>query len=333
MSRQIQSKRYPWNAGYAIPEYIQNEGNAVLTTKQLPRGTYSLPPSDLKMGGYALPPNVIAETPGQGTFTTGYYPRRQIESLPGSPFRESLSGVESQPASIPLKDNPLFAFGRKSANWFVAAIKNVPAGSREEAARRLLNALEPGLFAKVTKDANKFMARGDSPEEALRKALAARFSDGIVKELIATGKNGKVKPQSLFGLGCTCMQGQTPTAGLWDSIKDVGKKAGRVGAGVFTLGLSEKGVRDFIGDGLKKVGDYACVALNHPLAEVGAAAAAGAKGAPPQVGQTGVNVARNIACPSGQIPVYVPPPSQTPEWVMPAVVGGGVLLAVIALRK
>lgn len=329
---QIQKKNHPWNAGYDIPEYIMREGDDVRVTKGLPRGTYSLPPEGFDYAGYAVPPNVKAEVPGQGTLTTGYMPRRTIASLPEDILeRKGLSGVEAMRASLPPSDNPLYEFGRKSARWFVREIKKVPKKQREEAARLLLNGLEPGLFTKVDRDAQKLVNQGVGPDEALYQALSKRFSSGMVNELVATGKKGKVKPNSLLGLGCSCCQGHQPTGGIWDAVKSVG----RGGAAVFTLGLSEKGVRDFLGKGAKTIGGYACQAINHPLAEVGAAAAAGAKGAPPQAGQTGVAMAREIACPEGQVPVLMPtaPVSATPQWVMPAVIGGGVLLAVIALRK
>ena len=173
----------------------------------------------------------------------------------------------------------------------------------------------------------RLVNRGMDAKTALYETLSKHFSSGMVDELIASGKSQKVKPNSLLGLGCACAQGPEGLDGFWSTIGSPFRKAG----GAIKSGAES--TFNFVKDGVQTIGKYACKAIHHPLAEVGAAAAAGAKGAPPQTGQAGVNVARGIACPRGQVPVLLPPPPVTPQWVMPAVIGGGVLLAVIALRK
>jgi len=64
----------PWDPGFALPSNVRDEGlqRQAFVTKQLPRGTYSMP--NVGTGGYAVPDYVMKEGYGQGTFTSKWLP-------------------------------------------------------------------------------------------------------------------------------------------------------------------------------------------------------------------------------------------------------------------
>lgn len=93
--------------------------------------------------------------------------------------------------------------------------------------------------------------------------------------------------------------------------------------------IAEAG-KDIVG----KLGDLACGIVNHPAGAAAAAGAAASYGAPPEAGAIGVNVAKDFCNgdEAGVPPDVLAPPPSYPKWLLPAAIGGGALILVLALR-
>lgn len=219
----------PWHPGYADPGNVEAEGlvRGTFTTRQLPRGTYDEPA--VGTGGYAVPEYVMDEGYGQGAFVTKWMPRgetvipdpRYLETPttivgPASPVRGGVSypmavlnglGSDLPPVSaLPEPGgaaDPIRQYGVKAARAITSRLRKLPINERPIAMRAVLDTIDRGLWNRVQTRAQPLVKRGQSAPAALEQALASSFSDGMLQEIIKTGKK-KTAPgtTSLMGLGC-----------------------------------------------------------------------------------------------------------------------------------
>jgi hypothetical protein len=240
----------------------------------------------------------------------------------------ALDGIEPGFPGDPFKQ-----YGERVGEYIMGTIHQVPADMRQIALEALLNELEPGLFDRVTKRANAY-AKNMGPKAALQAAIASSVSEGLVKEIIQIGKTGKVPVKSLAGLGYYDGAEALALEGLWDKIK----------SGVSTVGRKIKGgaktTYSWGGTALSKIKGLTCTVMNNPLSDVAAGAAAGAYGAPPQVGVVGKQLVQGAVCPPGTQPVSqedLATPGGLkpglPGWVLPAGIGAAGIVALLLLRK
>jgi hypothetical protein len=215
----------PWNPGYTDPGNVDAEGleRGTFVTKQLPRGTYDQPA--VGTGGYQVPGYIRDEGYGQGAMVTKQMDRGQAVILPPNwldiptsrvksitPVRggtryglQVLSGMPSveqlpEPGG---PNDPISNYGKQAARMIVTRMRAVPATDRKTAMKALLDAVDPQLWTKVAEKSSKYLAAGRSDLSALEESLASCISEGMLRELIATGKTGKAPPaKSQLGLGC-----------------------------------------------------------------------------------------------------------------------------------
>lgn len=110
------------------------------------------------------------------------------------------------------------------------------------------------------------------------------------------------------------------------------------GIGKAIIGIPE-GIAEVVKKAGEKLGELACAVVNHPATSAAARGYATSQGAPPQAADVGVDVAKGM-CGGGQPadagPLPLPPPDTgagTPSWLLPAAIGGGALVLILALRK
>ena len=251
--------------------------------------------------GYAIPDYIMAEPPGRGVHRTKYLPRRTIDTTVPMYLGDDMMPVGS-------RSDMIANFGKRGAEWIMATIGSVPRDERKAAIKVLLDHLEDGLYDKVAAKAEKFQGQGYPPKAALQKALAASMSEGLLNQLIDIGR------------------GRRHALGLWNPFGWAAKKI---------AGAGGKGAQ-WAKEGVEKLGSLACGVVGSDIGVAAAAGGAGAAGVPPQVGAQGAQIA-NQMCKSGGTkptpPTQSIPVKRTPGWVMPAAIGAGALVLVLALRK
>lgn len=315
---------HPWNPGYALPDYVQAEPpeRGVFTTAWLPRGTIS-----------AVVPDFLAK-PVMGLGDTVY----ELDPM-------GATGDE------PVK-RAVAVYGQNVGSWITETILSVPAAYRKVALRSLLDTLDPSLWGKVAARMERSVAKGMLPKDAMREALAASMSAGMLAELVQAGKRGSVAPDSQLGLGTygdtrSIAQYQAldrfyELGGFWSSMKDGIKKmfpeAAKskvkiAGVDVVTAAGPAIGqAADWVTKGVTEVAGAACRAAD----TIAGAAPAIASAAGPYGGVAAgaITVTKGI-CGSGPVAPQLPPPPppSTPGWVLPAAIGGGTLMLALALRK
>jgi hypothetical protein len=333
-------KNRPWNPGYAVPGYVDAEpfGRGTLTTEQLRRKTYSLPPKDWT-AGYALPANVQDETAGQGTIETKQIRRRTISQwipdfLMDRNAGDTMAMVESPNGmgaveidAVPLQKpgypgDPIAAYGREVAAYVMSAVQSVRPSERTEALRTLFNRIDPELWQNVAVKAEYFENQGLKSQFALQRALAASVSDGFARELAQIGLSGQMPrtgQAALAAFGCHEAMGS-----FWDKVTS--------GAG---------SVLNFTAKAGRTISKLGCRVLSSPGAGYAAGAASAAAGVPPQAGVAGAQIAASACGGSSGAPAPAPaqpqiimmqqPASSLP--ILPIAIGGAAILAVLLLRK
>ena len=294
---------HPWNPGYALPKNVLDEpyGQGVIITKQVKRGTIS-----------ALQPSWLVDGPGaQGSLGGVEHGSLGGSTIAGNSLRGgaqgSLSGTpfdaKEGPVQIGGASDPIANFGREAAKLVLSEMKKVLPAERVSTMRRVLDDIDAKLFDQVAAGAKARQAAGASAADALEKALAASLAGSYLEQLQKLGKTGQVPTSGVLGLAL----GTVSPDGLgsfWGSLKNAGAK---------------------IGGGLKKL---ACKAANNPAASIAATAAGG------PAGGTGVQLASEMCGGSKAADVAPPPPPPAAAFpIVPVLIGGGVLLAVLALRK
>ena len=212
------------------------------------------------------------------------------------------------------------AFGRKVDRSFASKqpeeLKEIQKKSREALAERTEDRKEKIL---------SLMTIGATHGEALKACGVEDIKKGI------TSKNVK----RFLGVSVITARKYLNELEKEDKIKQIGK-TGRVPGELLSLG-SIQSTFGKIGDVIKKtvnqVGKIACKAVKNPSAGAIAGGIAATQGIPPQTGATGVRIASGV-CPAGTVPITTPAAAAMgmPSWALPAAIGGGALLLVIALK-
>jgi len=254
--------------------------------------------------GYAIPEYVAKEPkiPRGGTFTTKQARRRTYDDL-HSGF--SLGQDDAEP-------DPITDFGAKAARFTMAEIIKLPAGQRKAALKAILAELDPSIWNRTDARATDLRAQGVPALPALEQALAESMSLGLLEEFARVGKQGKVSPKGMLGIG---YYGPGPAlagyaramGGIWGTIKSIGKAIPGVGRTVITT-----------------VGSYACTAAQSPAGP----AAAGVAGGP--AAASGVALLAG-SCGGGQQEYYPPPPPSFP--LFPILLVGGAIAAILLTQK
>lgn len=317
---------HPWNPGYALPEYIQAEppGRGTFTTKWLPRGTVS-----------QLIPDYLAKPAAQeltGRTDVNLGCDVGCDKELGSLGCDTLGAAEIyklEPLGAEGGYDPIKAYGLRASEWIMGTIRQVEPQQRTVALRALLDTVDPSLWNRVATEAAKYKAKGVPPKAAMQKALAVCMSNGMVAELVKTGEKvmqkRAVNPGQLQALGF---------CGPICAAKKVGSAAKSIGRTV--AGGASTATR-WVSKGVSKLGSLACSVANSSVAPMAAGAGAAAMGAPPQAGSAGVDVAKGLCGKKGdsavaQQQLATGAPSSMPGWVLPAAIGGGALVLVLALR-
>lgn len=266
---------HPYNAGFAFPANVMAEppGRGTLTTKQLPRKTFSAMPEGWT-GGFALPDYVKAEPHKRGTMHTHWTRRKTIPTLipaslgndfpdeveleymleEGEPLEmilpQEVYAMDGLGSSEVLKGrgDPIKLYGERASEYILGTIREVPVEFRAIALEALLDEVEPGLYDRVTERANKYRGRGMSSKTAVQAAMASSMSQGIAKEMMQLGRGKAPDMRSQLGLGLygdTAIE--TALEGLWGSLKK----------GVKKVGSAVKKSAQKIGSGVKRAGKKA----------------------------------------------------------------------------
>jgi hypothetical protein len=284
----------PWNPGYAIPEYVMAEppGRGTFTTKMLPRRTIS-----------QLPPDFLAKPVKKHTLSKPEHGRQG--TLSGSSLGDA-EVFDLEPFSGTGGKNPFESYGKELSSWIVKSLKTLPAKERGPALKEYLSKVDPGLPGRVKSRTARYKAQGMSPDGALQHALSDELEVGLGKEIVKLGKEKGKKPSAVSGyLGCGSSMGN-----------------------YFTL----SGVGDWVSSALDKTGDVACKVVTNPLAPAVAGGIAATQGVPPQLGAAGVAIGAGM-CASGQsAPAPTVQQPGMPGWVLPAAIGGGALILILALK-
>lgn len=331
------AKWHPWNPGYALPANVLDEPpdqNGAMVTAQAARGTISaFKPFGARhpwSTGYAIPGYINAERPGGPVTVTPQAPRgtiavkqpgvfmkqrptqyRGLGSFDGgsqgslTSFGEGSLGATDAPSDVfGTKKDPILQYGAEAARIIVTEVRKLPAAKRKAGMKEVLDAVDPALWIKVEKTAEKYANL--APQKALEKALTVELSNSMAEDLVALGRQGQ--PASLDGW-------------FTDARKFMGRQTTKVGS----FGSSVLG----------KLGSVACKLTNSGILGATAGAAGMASGGPTgaQAGMVGAQIAGTLCAPSpGSAPVSQQQ-SGMPSWVVPAAIGGGVLILVLALRK
>jgi len=312
---------HPWNPGYSIPKNVLDEpyGQGVIVTKQAKRGTISaLQPEWLVDGAGAPPPAAplgsLGCAHGNGSLGGATIKGNSLRSGSlGSLSGTSLGAKGANGVEVGGMSDPIANFGRQGAALIMSEVKYLKESDRVAAMRHILDSIDPQLFDMVAKRAEALGKSGVVPRVAMERALAASLAGRYLEQLVKMGKTGAPPTFGVLGLGLGTVDPEGLGgffADVWGGIK---KGAGAVGSAAKTVG--------------KGIGKLACKAAGNP----GTSIAAGAAGGP--AGATGAQLASEL-CGGGTQSGggYVPPPA-APFPIMPVLLIGGGLLAVLALRK
>jgi hypothetical protein len=210
----------PWNAGYALPQNVDDEGleRHAYTTAWAPRGSFDNP----KVGdaGYAVPGYVNEEGYGQGAFVTRWAPRGSYAGprvphwldkqsakitgatrLPGGAAQlqiRALAGIETAKTG----EAPFTAYGLTSAAALMETVKMMPPALREKQLRMAMDKIDPKLYSRAGQFASIEAKAGVPADVALERGIALAMSHGIATELVDLGKGKKPPRKSQLGAVC-----------------------------------------------------------------------------------------------------------------------------------
>lgn len=321
----------PYSNPYNLSEEDDNEiQNVEVQDPGLPRGAVidiQLGKRDPWSNPYNLPSDVDRAI-RKGVAIDEGAPRGTTYSAQGD---DELSGAD-----------PFKTFGSKAAKVIWSQVMAQPSYNRRAFLQKILVKLSPQLWTTVEQAATRERATGKSAQEALRSGLEKALSQQMVEDLMSSG--WKQTAVGLAGLGACC-DACSGREGLgWSISGSIGGAISSVGSGIAQAGGA-------VVDTAKKVAEYACDAVNSPLARPaanyggyaygGTAGSAGAvKGL--ETAQKTCGAAAKPAQPT-QTVVSRPPPrvsiavrqaptTQSKFPVVPALIGAGVL-AFFMLRK
>ncbi len=236
----------PWNAGYALPQNVDDEGleRHAYTTAWAPRGSFD----DPKVGtaGYAVPAYVKEEGYGVGAMTTRWAQRgtyagpKVVHWLDKPPPK--ITGAKALPngaaqikletmAGVELAMNgdraPLTSYGLTSAKALIDTVKMMPPGIRKKQLKLALDKIDPKLYARAEADANKEAKLGVPADIALERGLAAAMAYGLAQELVDVSKGKPVGKKTQLGAACgLAMMGEDPVRAGYCWIPATGAVAG-----------------------------------------------------------------------------------------------------------
>lgn len=211
----------PWNAGYALPQNVDDEGleRHAYTTAWAPRGSFD----DPKVGdaGYAVPAYVKEEGYGVGAMTTRWAPRGSYagpkvvhwldkqsaqvvgrKPLPGGATQLQIKALAGTEASATGGPAPLTSYGMKTSAALIDAVKMMPPDLRDSQLKKALDRVDPKLYAAGGALASADAKAGLQPTVALQRGLAVAMTKGMANELVGLGK-GKAPPKKTQ-LGAVC---------------------------------------------------------------------------------------------------------------------------------
>lgn len=354
-----------WNAGYAIPDYVNAEPPArgTFTTAWLPRGTIPevLPPLLARREPRAALGSLSGSSLAGSTLA--------VSSLAGASLAGDSLGAQGRQASAP----GVARYGADAARWVMTSIQRVPQPQRKVAMRALLDAIDPKLWTEVDRLSEEHRARGLPPAAALEQGLAQAMSKGVVEEIRAIGQRAlggdraPVRARSQMGLGLVPGQCQwaeqyalqqlgfslsdlNPVNAVKRAARAVASAAGAVARGTRNaagavwdgtkwvgdqIGDGAKAAASFVASGVKKLGSLACGLANSGGGQIAAFAAggpAGAAGAAAVQGMCGGG-----AKPSSSSAAAASSPAAaaggTPAWLLPAGIAAAGLGLILVLRK
>jgi hypothetical protein len=227
-----------WSPSLAIPQYIKDEGlqRHAFTTLEAPDGTYDNPP--VGSGNYVVPQYVLNDGYGQGATGTKWAPRGTYygpkipswlskpgnrvvaqQQLPAGATQFTVKNAASSTTrgvgvisalqglgadSIPNEGmHPSYvAYGQNAATHLMNSVKKLAPANRKPALKKILDTVDKSLWPRTSTIANRYLAQGVPPAQALHAGLARAMATGFAAEIIHTGmKAQKPKARSLMGLG------------------------------------------------------------------------------------------------------------------------------------
>lgn len=351
-----------WNAGYAIPDYVNAEPpqQGTMTTAWLPRGTIS----------EVLPP-LMAEPEPLGSLSGSSLAGSvlSVPTLVGQTLQGDSLGVQARRQAQPLGADPVRGYGANAAAWIMKRIARVPQPQRKVAMRALLDAVDPTLWGEVDRLGEQLRQQGVPAARALEQALAQAMAKGVVGELREIGQRAlrgdrsPVKARSQLGLGvypqqCACAQRDAlqqlgfslsdlnPVSAVQRAASAVASAAGAVARGTRNaagavwdgtkwvggqISAGTQAAANFVTDGVKRLGSLACNLANSSAGSLAASAggAAGAAGAAAVQGMCGG--AKASASPYAAASPAAPA-SGTPAWLLPAGIAAAGLGLILVLK-
>lgn len=337
-----------WNAGYAIPAYVNAEPPArgTFTTAWLPRGTIS----------EVLPP-LMAEPEPLGSLSGSSLDGSVLAgpTLAGPTLHGDSLGLQARRLAQPLGADPVGGYGASAAAWIMKSIARVPQPQRKAALRALLDAVDPALWGEVDRLGEQLRQQGVAPAAALERALAQAMAKGVVVELreighrAMRGERAPVRARSQLGLGlvpgqCQCAQRDAlqqlgfsldslnPISAVQRAASAVASAAGAVARGTRNaagavwdgtkwvggqVSAGTQAAANFVTDGVKRLGSLACNLANSSAGQLAAAAggAPGAAGAAAVQGMCG----KGTGTATPYTPTTAAPAAAgTPAWLLPA---------------
>jgi hypothetical protein len=214
----------PWNAGYALPVNVADEGleRRGIVTRWAPRGTFDNP--KVGHGGYAVPGYVLDEGYGEGSVMTKWAPRgtyfgpkipywidkapkrlRKIARLPGGKTRTTLAGLGDMEQRTTGRTD-LTDYANSLAFNLIDTVRMMPDDMRKKELRKALDAIDPKLYALAEKFADEEVRANAPPLVALQRGIARAAIEGLGKELIDVSQGKAVRRKSqigcaMYGLG------------------------------------------------------------------------------------------------------------------------------------
>jgi hypothetical protein len=322
--------------GYILPQSVRDEplGQGVRTTHYRKRGTIS-----------GLVPEIVVAGKQTGRVGVGgiFEDERQTGRL------GVLSGTTLGGHSVlgALGDEPpgggrdgVAKLAKETAAMIMANSRSVAPAHRKIFVQAVLGNIDRGLPDKVAAKAALLMKdkRYDA-KTALQKAIAVEVANDTLNSLVTMGKTGRVPTSGLLGLGACGCAGMQGLGFGWSDVKSAAKKTAGVvlapATGGASLALTFPGTASKVADAAKgtldKIGQAACKLADSGALKLGGAIGGAAAGGPQgaQAGSAGADVAQAL-CAKPAAPGPLPPPDSGLP-IVPILIGGGVLMAVLLL--
>jgi len=335
-------KPHPWDPKYAIPKYVMAEPGlrGTFTAKYRRRRSIDAPsiPAPWRTG-YAYPDYVGKEPIGRGVYRTKYMPRRTVDTLVPR-YISGLDGVDHE-------TDVIAEFGRKVANHVMGTVFRLAPSMRKPAMKALFDQLDPKLWSRVKEKATQVQKeQGIGADEALKRAIAASTSQGLLEEFISAGRGKPLSANSMSGLAAygeaaevIVLEGVMSELGAWynpvDWVKGAGSQLSRAGGAITrTVGGSAGSVYGWAKTAAGKIGDLACGVANSGLGKTAAGAGAVAAGAPPQVGAKGVETVQKLCGSQAAQQAAAQELARQKKFpIVPVAIGGAALLTVILIAS